>query len=65
MKTKKETTIDKNKNCPKRTNPNVNIDKLIKPKLFNNSRLIIMKPEVSMVSLKGLNIYKKFSFLFY
>lgn len=56
MKARQETTIDKNRNCPKRANPNVNTDKLMKPRPFNNNRLRIVKAEVSVINLSSLNI---------
>jgi hypothetical protein len=56
IKARQETTIDKNRNCPKRENPNVNVDRLIKPKLFSNNKPRIVKVETSVTNLSGLNI---------
>lgn len=58
MKARQETTIDKNRNCPKRANPNVNVDKLIKPRPFNSNKLRTVKAEVSVINFSGLNISK-------
>ena len=56
MKARQETTIDKNRNCPKRANPNVNTDKLMKPRPFNTNRLRVAKAEVSVMDFSSFNI---------
>lgn len=56
MKARQETTIDKNRNCPKRANPNVNTDKLMKPNPFNTNRLSAVKAEVSVMNLSSFDI---------
>lgn len=58
MKARQETTIDKNRNCPKRANPNVNTDKLMKPSPFNTNRLRIAKAETSVMNLSSFDIYE-------